>query len=417
MKQFDVIVLGAGVVGICIAVHLQRRGRAVALVDRRGAAEETSFGHGGLVQREGVYPYGFPREVRTLLSYALNRGAHVHYHLSALPRLVPFLWDYWRHSHPARHAQIARRYAPLIEHSVGEHDELAQAAGAQALIRHDGWIRLFRSERERDERFAEAEQWRLEFGVRSRMLDAAALRGMEPYLAPVMAGALHWTDAASVSDPGALALGYLGLLRRLGGEFLQGDARSLAPSGDGWELRVPAGPLLARHAVVALGPWSDVVVRALGYRLPMAVKRGYHMHYRPAGEARLNYPLLDSEGGFFIGPMRNGVRLTTGAEFALRDAPRTPVQLARVEPLARALFPLAERLDAEPWVGSRPCTPDMLPVVGRAPRHGNLWFAFGHAHHGFTLAAVTGRLIAELITGEAPFVDPAPYAATRFAGV
>jgi D-amino-acid dehydrogenase len=160
-----------------------------------------------------------------------------------------------------------------------------------------------------------------------------------------------------------------------------------------------------------------VVVRALGYRLPMAVKRGYHMHYRPAGEARLNYPLLDSEGGFFIGPMRNGVRLTTGAEFALRDAPRTPVQLARVEPLARALFPLAERLDAEPWVGSRPCTPDMLPVVGRAPRHGNLWFAFGHAHHGFTLAAVTGRLIAELITGEAPFVDPAPYAATRFAGV
>jgi D-amino-acid dehydrogenase len=109
-----------------------------------------------------------------------------------------------------------------------------------------------------------------------------------------------------------------------------------------------------------------------------------------------------------------GIRLTTGAEFALRDAPRTPVQLARAEPIARDLFPLAERLDNEPWMGSRPCTPDMLPVIGPAPRHANLWFAFGHAHHGLTLAAVTGRLVAELVTGEAPCVDPAPYAAARF---
>jgi len=102
------------------------------------------------------------------------------------------------------------------------------------------------------------------------------------------------------------------------------------------------------------------------------------------------------------------------AEFALRDAIRTPVQLGRAEPIARDLFPLAERLDTEPWMGARPCTPDMLPVIGRAPRHANLFFAFGHAHHGLTLGAVTGRLLAEMMTGERPFVDPAPYAAERF---
>ena len=116
----------------------------------------------------------------------------------------------------------------------------------------------------------------------------------------------------------------------------------------------------------------------------------------PAGEAKLNHPILDTERGYFLAPMRRGIRLTTGAEFALRDAIRTPVQLGRAEPIARELIPLAERLDVEPWMGARPCTPDMLPVIGRAPRHANLWFAFGHAHHGLTLAAVTGRLLAEM---------------------
>jgi D-amino-acid dehydrogenase len=115
-----------------------------------------------------------------------------------------------------------------------------------------------------------------------------------------------------------------------------------------------------------------------------------------------------------MGPMQRGIRLTTGAEFALRDAIRTPVQLGRAEPIARDLFPLAERLDNEPWMGARPCTPDMLPVIGPAPQHANLWFAFGHAHHGLTLGAVTGRLVAQMVTGEQTFVDPAPYSAARF---
>jgi D-amino-acid dehydrogenase len=195
---------------------------------------------------------------------------------------------------------------------------------------------------------------------------------------------------------------------------VQGNAHSLAADGAGWHVRTVDGPLSARAAVIALGPWSDVLTQALGYDLPLAVKRGYHMHYRTAGEARLHHPILDTERGYFLAPMRQGIRLTTGAEFARRDAIKTPVQLGRAEPIARDLFPLAERLDTEPWMGARPCTPDMLPIIGKAPRHDELWFAFGHAHHGLTLGAVTGRLVAEMITGEPTFVDPVPYSPERF---
>jgi len=414
MARYDIVVLGAGIVGICVALHLQKRGRAVALVDRRGAAEETSFGNAGLIQREGVYPYGFPHDFGALLRYGFNRTIDAHYHPSALPKLAPFLWQYWRHSRPARHAEVARRYAKLIEHCVSEHVALVAEAGAQDLIERGGWMKIFRTERERDLRFAEAERWRRDFGVEHRQLDARMLQEAEPYLAPVLAGALHWTQPIRTLDPQGLGQAYVRRFEQLGGTFLQGNAATLEENGTGWRMRSAQGPLEAGAAVVALGPWADVLTRALGYELPLAVKRGYHMHYRAAGEAKLNHPVLDVERGYFMGPVRRGIRLTTGAEFALRDAIRTPVQLGRAEPIARDLFPLAERLDNEPWMGARPCTPDMLPVIGPGPLHRNLWFAFGHAHHGLTLGAVTGRLVAEMVCGETPFVDPAPYAAARF---
>jgi len=127
--KVDAVVLGAGIVGISVALHLQKRGRLVALVDRRGAAEETSFGNAGLIQREGVYPYGFPHDFGALFRYGLNRTIDAHYHPTALLKLAPFLCKYWHHSRRKRHAQIARLYARLIEHCVTEHDALAREAG------------------------------------------------------------------------------------------------------------------------------------------------------------------------------------------------------------------------------------------------------------------------------------------------
>jgi D-amino-acid dehydrogenase len=188
------------------------------------------------------------------------------------------------------------------------------------------------------------------------------------------------------------------------------DARALQQTPRGWRV----GDVEARDVVLALGPWSDDIFRPLGYRLPLAVKRGYHMHYGTFRNAVLNHPLLDSDAGYLLAPMTRGIRLTTGVEFARRDAPKTPVQFDQVEPVARKLFPLAERRDAEPWMGARPCLPDMLPVIGPALRHKGLWFDFGHQHHGFTQGPVSGRLIAEMICGETPFTDPAAYRADRF---
>src|SRR5438876_6976718 len=242
----DIVVLGAGIVGICVALHLQKRGRSVVLVDRRGAAEETSYGNAGLIQREGVYPYGFPHDFGALIRYGFNRTIDAHYHPSAIPRLAAFLWKYWHHSRPARHEKIAHVYAKLIEHCVSEHEALAAEANATGFLGRMGWMKVFRTGRERDIRYAEAARWKAEYGLNYRTLDAAALQDAEPHLAPVLVGGLHWTDPVCVDDPQGLALAYLALFEAHGGRLLQGNAASLAAAGSGWSVRTGDGNVEAK---------------------------------------------------------------------------------------------------------------------------------------------------------------------------
>ena len=408
----DVVVLGAGIVGVSTALHLQARGRSVVLLDRRGAGEETSYGNAGLIERSSVIPYAFPRQLSDLIRVGLKQTTAVNYHLSFLPQIAPWLFQYWRNSSPAHLAEAAAAMLPLIERSVSEHAALMQQADATQLARDTGWIAVYRTTQDWEKAIALAEALKA-YKLNYAVLDRGQLAEREPFLSGLLGG-IHWLDPMSVMDPGALTKAYADLFVRQGGRFASGDARSLSESGRRWSVQTEDGPLSAAEIVVALGPWSSDVFRNLGYRFPMAIKRGYHLHYKAAGNAALNHPVLDRVSGFVLAPMSRGIRLTTGAEFASRDAPPTPVQIGRDEPLARSIFPLGERVEDQPWVGNRPCFPDMRPIIGKAPRHDGLWFAFGHAHHGFTLGPVTGRLMSEMITGGETCVDPAPYRADRF---
>jgi D-amino-acid dehydrogenase len=385
------------------------------LIDRRGAGEETSYGNSGLIQREGVIPYTFPRELGAILSYAMNNRSDVVYHLSALPRLAPWLFRYWQNATLERIERSAQALAPLMAQCVAEHDALIAEAGdaTPALVQYKGWIRCLRTEESLRQAIANAR--RLDkYGVDYAVLTGAQLRELEPHVSERIIGAIHFRGSPTSSDPGMLTKAYADLFLRKGGRFLKGDARGLIEEASHWSLPFESGPITARDVVVALGPWSDDVFRPLGYDIPLGVKRGYHMHYGARGNATLSHPLHDGDGGYMLVSMNKGIRLTTGVEFADRDGTPNPIQLARDEPLARELFPLGERLEPAPWLGRRPCLPDMVPVIGRGARHRGLWFAFGHAHHGFTLGPVTGRLLAEMMTSEPPFTDPSFYAADRF---
>jgi D-amino-acid dehydrogenase len=410
----DVIVLGAGIVGVAAALQLQKRGRSVTLIDLRGPGEETSYGNAGLIQREAFLPYAFPSGIGKLIRYALNGETEAHYQLSSLVRIAPALFKYWLNASPERIERTVRTNRPLFENCLKEHQALAAEAGITDLMRPGGWIQVHRKDKALQETLANVQRLRNEFGVNADLLDQTSLAALEPHLSVEhAAGAIHWKDPMSLRDPLALTQGYADLFLRRGGSFIKADARTLSRSGDAWQVQSDTGPVIAREAVVALGPWAEQVYGPLGYRIPMFVKRGYHMHYKARGNATLSRTVIDSDTGFALASMTKGVRMTTGAEFAHRDAPATPVQVDRCEPFAKELFPLESRAEATPWMGRRPAMPDMTPVIGPAPRHKGLWFLFGHAHHGLTNAAVSGRLLAEMMTGETPFCDVSGFRADR----
>jgi D-amino-acid dehydrogenase len=410
----DVLVLGAGMVGVSAALHLQKRGRDVILIDRHElAGEETSHGNAGLIEQASVFPYMFPRDLKQILRFAMNRAPQVRYQFSDLPAFLPWVVRYFLASSPERAMASAMAELPLIKRSLVEHEALMAEAGATDLLRRSGWIKLFRNEASLAGAIGELDRAR-PYGVEGEVLDRKAIALREPNLEGDFAGGLHFPQPGFVPDPGGLAKAYAALFARKGGRFITGDARTLETSAGKWRVNVSSGTAVAREVVVALGPWSDLVFRPLGYPIPLGIKRGYHLHLAPGGNAVLNHPVLDADNGYVLAPMNRGIRLTSGVEFARRDAPPTPFQIARALPLARATFPLGDAIDAKPWKGARPCLPDMVPVIGKAPRHPGLWFDFGHQHHGLTLGPVTGRLLAEMMTGETPFADTRPFAAERF---
>jgi D-amino-acid dehydrogenase len=408
----EIIVLGAGMIGVCTALQLVKRGHAVTLIDRNTPGQETSYGNAGIIQREAVEPYPFPRDLSSLFIAMRKGGIDVNYHLNALPLIAPKLLRYWWYSSPPRYREIALAWSRLIEHSIAEHAPLIEEAGAADLVRKQGWCMGFRTPLAFELALKEAERKSEEYGIVHRALDGAALAAAEPALKRRLAGAIHWVEPWTVRSPGTLVERYANLFERLGGRILQGDAETLRKQGSAWVVKTESGEVSAEHAVIALGPWSSQVTDALGYQLPLFVKRGYHRHYR--APSNLSMPMLDAENGVMLAPMNAGLRLTTGAEFAALGAPATPLQLKKAERAIAELIELGKPVEKKPWLGARPCVVDMKPVIGAAPNNQGLWFHFGHAHQGFTLGPASGRLLAELISGEPPYVDPAPYSPMRF---
>jgi D-amino-acid dehydrogenase len=413
MARTDAVVLGAGIVGVSVALHLAKRGLAVALVDRGDPGQGTSYGNAGIIEGNTLFPARFPAGLGALIRIALKRAPEADYHLAFLAHVAPWLLAFRRNSSPQRMVETMQAMRPLFSRAVGEHAALLAEADAERYLRRTGWLKLYRSDaglaRTARERGIAAE-----LGLSLHVLDVDAARALEPSLAPVFRHAVFWEQAASISNPLAVTRAYVARFEALGGVVVTGDAMRLHQSAGRWRIDTAQGPVDAAAAVVALGPWAPDLLSTLGIRLPLGIKRGYHRHFRPRGNAGLARPILDAENGYCITPMEQGIRLTTGAEFAARDAVPTPVQFGRLMPAATGLFPLGDAIEERPWIGARPCFADSRPVIGRAPGQPGLWLAYGHGHSGLTLGPVTGRLIAQMITGDTPFCDPAPFRAERF---
>jgi len=413
----DIIVIGAGMVGTSIAWHLRSRGANVLLIDRNEPGQETSYGNAGLIQREAVFPHPYPRELSQTLSVLPNQRPDIRYHLSGVLRYAPALMAYRHYSAPERWRAIAHDWAQLIMTCLDEHQPLIEAAQADDLVRRKGWLQLHRHEHSLAAELELAQQAAEQYGVQFEQLSPQNVQALEPHLnSSPFVGAIHWRNSWLVTDPRELVARYAQNFIAQGGCFERKRVTQLRAHNGHWQVVCGTQSFQSEHIVVAAGPWSMKLLKPLGYRYPLFPKRGYHWHYQPSVPNTLQHSVFDADNGYLLGPMNKGIRLTTGAEMTSLYGPLKAGQIQLCERIARDILPFGKAIEPQPWFGSRPCLPDMKPIIGPAPKHKHLWLAFGHAHQGFTLGPTTGRLLAEMLYQQPTFVDPTPFRAERFTG-
>lgn len=394
----QVIVLGAGIVGVCCALELQRRGMSVTLVDRQDPGLETSLGNAGVIARSSLMPFNHPGLWAQLPRLLKNDTVQFRYKLNYLARNLGWAARFLLSARPSVFRQTVEALDGLIRLSAPEHLRLLDAAGAAHRLRDTGWIFLYRSEQGWNSGELSRQTF-AQYQVPTRVLAPAELAELEPALAPIFHRALWIQGSYSVDDPHEVVAAYAALFRRSGGAFKRMTASGIRRDGQRWIVQgtQASESLEADRLVVALGPWSKALLKTTGIDLPMAFERGYHMHYSGVEGASLTRPVYDTGGGYVLSPMARGLRLTTGVELDACEAPARPLQLELAEARAREAFPLDRRLDPEAWLGRRPTLPDSRPMIGEAPRHPGLWLALGHQHIGFSTAPGTARVLGELM--------------------
>jgi D-amino-acid dehydrogenase len=410
-NNVDVVVLGAGIVGVSSAHAARQRGLSVMLVDRREPGSETSYGNAGILSSGSIFPLNQPSLFGNLPKYLSNRYPALRWDVGWALKNPAWIARFLASGRASQTKPRALALHGLIKASLKLHRQWIVDAGAENRIRETGWLKAWRSD---NLAAAKADQAALsEYGIKSELLDRQGISALEPNILPVYSVGLLHTETASVDSPGNVVKAYAKMFAGAGGELRQSEIKSIAPDAAGWRVVLSNGEVRARHVVVALGPWAPDLLRPLGYRVPLAWERGYHREFTPNPARQLRRPIHDAENAFLMTPMEQGIRVTSGVELTARDAPSNTAQLDEVVPLARSVAEFGEPV-GEIWRGARPTLPDSLPMIGPAPRHQGLWLAFGNQHIGFTTGPATGEAIAAMIAGTAPSFDTSAFSPKRY---
>lgn len=409
-----VTVLGAGVIGVACALYLQRDGWTVTVIDRQGPGEGASRGNAGIFATDNVHPLATPGVLLKAPRYLLDPLGPLAIRPRCLPRLAPWLTRFALAALPSQVAHSTAALRALVGRSREAWLPLLQASGLTSLMTERGWVAAFETVNAlRREQTGLAE-------YRGRGGDFVELGGdevrdLEPALSQTVVGGIWYRDAAHSMNSFRLVRDLAAHFRRLGGKFQTAEIDRIdRRDGAVDALVTTTGDHLAiERLVLATGAWSRRYAAMLGDRVPLDTERGYHLHFPEPGVG-LSRPVMSGEYKFFITPMETGLRLAGTVELASLSAPpnwrRAEVLLER----ARRLLPGLNETPRERWMGHRPSIPDSLPVIGPASGAKNAWYAFGHQHLGLTLAAATGEVLADLMAGRAPALNPEPYRATRF---
>lgn len=406
----QIAVVGAGVVGLAVAEALVAEGHEVVLVDPNAPGSGASYGNAGTIADYAVQPVGTPAVLRSVPSLLFNRNSPLAIRPGALVSLLPWLTRFGLQSMPGPARRNALALAGLLAGATDLWRDLAGKVGGMDLFEERGCLYIY--ETAAAFRAAEADMvQRRKLGVSVDLISPAALNALEPEFPPVAGGAAHFPAAAFLTDPGAM-VERLRLVTMQHAGFLSGKVDKLTRQIDGLILEGAGFRLHARKVVLATGAHGRELAAMAGDVVPLETERGYHVEW-DMPEPLLNRPCCPTSRGFYFCPMQGRLRVAGTVELGGLTAPPSLHRIERLIAGAQGFFPMLGEPDRT-WMGFRPSMPDSLPVIGPSSGGADVIHAFGHGHIGLTLAPITARLVADLLTGRAPERDIAAFRPDRF---
>jgi glycine/D-amino acid oxidase-like deaminating enzyme len=408
-----VAIVGAGIVGASVALQLRRAGFATSLLDAMPPGHGASSGNAGLISIDSCIPLALPGLMRQVPKWLLDPSGPLVLRTSAGLRAVPWLWQRVRGCRTLQVMQISDAMAALHRDALQQYRELLGAA-FDASIRSAGQVHVWTQPASSQNGSDIEAQLRERQGVEARWLTRAELEALVPGIALEFQCALHFPRNAHTLDPRGLVQALVRAHAQAGGLLRAEHAFALTPEGSGWHVHTAAGEQSFDAVVVANGLAARELVRPLGLALPLLAERGYHVHIAGCLDAP-PLPVVYRDKGVVATPMADGLRIAGTVEIAREDAPPDERRALKMLDHACALFPGFDFSGpTRTWMGSRPSTPDGLPIIDALPSQPGLVLACGHSHFGLTGAPMTGRLVAQLLSGQAPQIDLAPYRLSRF---
>jgi len=407
-----IAVVGAGIVGCSTALWLQRKGFRVTLIDPEEPGSGASSGNAGTIAEYGCVPVNSPELFARLPKLMFSRDSPLQVDFGYALTHPGWMLEFLLNCRERKVERITRLLARLLAGTRDGLDPLLDMAEARDLVEQRGFMHVYRDDREFDDARAANRARRLH-GVEYTELDRADIHDLEPNLKPIFARGLLFAGIHQVLDPAALCRRYAACLQRNGGTLLRRRAVAVRHGAGGVEIQLDDGARVdAERVVIAAGAFSKQIRGVPTQLLKLDTERGHHVQFSGM-QHLLSRPVSWQQAGFYATPMNLGLRFAGTVEIAGYRKPINPAMIAYLTRKAREMLDLPERPDSE-WLGFRPTCPDSLPVIGFSTVSEYIIYAFGHQHLGLTLAGITGKLVAELASGEEPSIKIGAFSPSRF---
>lgn len=409
----NILIIGAGIVGICTSIELIKKGYSVTLMDPNEPGSQTSYGNAGVITDSSLMIINNPQLLKSLFQLIFKNQTSFRYSKSFIFSRLIWVLRFLMFSHKNHMKFAAKALRELQVLSLNTHKKLIKKTNSNNIISKPGWLKLFKTSESYKKYSLELEVLN-KHKAKYTTLNTTQIEKQFPDLEVKFFKGILFKNSIRVKSPLKLSKKYFNYFIKSGGKFVQESCKDLQYIEDKWVIFSNKNKSYFDQVVVSTGPWSKNILSNLGYNIPLAWERGYHHHFSTKKKISINPAIYDVEGGFVYSSNGSDVRVTSGVELTFLDAVENEIQINESIQKLRKIIPLNKKLIDKPWLGSRPTIIDSLPMIGKAPKHKNLWFNFGHNHIGLSTSAGSAVIISEMIQNKKTSINADPFSPKRF---